>query len=226
MLYEFLRLIGYGAIGVIGCYLFNQRLAINEDESKARLAQIEQLKVLQPSNAMTAFEDMKKFYQGQIDMYRQMIKELESGKGSVQQIAVYRQKVFELETKLNLLMQVSGDVAKKMIANLGPLRFDQVRPFAYFALFDSTQAANYSFRSLYENWYYQFRIHGGTIMNIPLPAPNDWQGPYVSTGTHSPMYYSFDSVDLRTATFKKTDLRGVDLTDVLIDEHTRFPKLN
>lgn len=226
MLYEFLRLIGYGTVGAIAVFLIQQHKDNEKVLLDAKDAQIEQLKALQPSNAMTAFEDTKKFYQSQIDMYRQKITELESGKGSVQQIAVYRQKVFELETKLNLLLQVSGEVAKRMIDNLGPLRFDQVRPFAYFALFDSTQAAKYSFRSLYENWYYQFRIHGGTIMNIPLPAPNDWQGPYVTTGTHSPMYYSFDSVDLRTATFKKTDLRGVDLTDVLVDEHTRFPKLN
>jgi uncharacterized protein YjbI with pentapeptide repeats len=33
----------------------------------------------------------------------------------------------------------------------------------------------------------------------------------------------FDNVDLRTATFKRADLRGVDLSDAQMDVNTKLP---
>lgn len=222
--YELLRLIGYGTIGAAGVYLGDQRLSAKEDIIKAKEAQIAYLSSQQPTSVNTTFEAMKKYYQNEIDMYKLIIEKLESRSGNAKQIEIYKEKIIDLETKLNLITQISDDVTKKMIANFGPnLKFDEIKPFAFFALFDRRDSSENSFKAFYQELHYQFIIDNGPILKIPPTTVKDFPGQFVKTGTHSPLYYSFDNVDLKTATFKKTDLRGVDLSDVITDENTRFP---
>jgi hypothetical protein len=225
--YEFIRLIGYGTIGAVAVFLFDQRLKVKEEIIQKKDEEIKHLSSLLPSNMFEQFESLKKLYEEELEVYKKRLKAAESGAGNEEQIALYKQKVLELETKLNLLTQVSDDFTKKVITKLGPpLKFDDLRPFAFFAVVDKEDPAVREFIAYIENRNYKFRIDSGPILSIPLTTLKKYPGTFITTGTHSPMYYSFDSVDLRTATFKRTDLRGVDLSDVMIDRNTKLPAIN
>ena len=211
-LIEVLKLIGDTSIGAIALYLFQERIQAKNDK-------IDALNMYMPSNVRQNFEDLKKYYEGQIEFNKKLIADLKaSGSSDSSKYNYYRTQILELETKLSILAKVSDDATKRIAEKFGKdLKYSKITPFAFFKLYDEKDSAKNSFKTLYKNWFFEeYNSHDGPLDSLP---PN----PFVITGFHSPLYYSFDNVDLKTASFKNSDLRGVDLSLIVFDSATKFP---
>jgi hypothetical protein len=207
-----------GVICGVIIWFYNRELSIKD-------VQIDQMRMFQFDNVNSMIEAQKKLYSEQLANLEYKIKMLESSKGqNSEQIKIYKQQVIELQTKINVIKDISNEVVKAAEAKLGPsIKFTEIIPFSFYKFPDEqnsyTDSLFGNFLEIMESEYYEERIKYSRYHN-------HWSRFYLLHGQHSPIFYSFDSVDLRTATFTNADLRGVDLTKSIIDSKTKLPHKN
>lgn len=212
-------------------FLFKQQLDIKNSE-------IERMGIFQVDNVSTMFDAQKKLYQSQLEQLQQKIKELESsGENASNELNTYRHQVIELQTKINIIKDISIEVVRAAETKFGPLlKLNEVVPFSFYRI---PQNLNDEFDSLFEiamvqykkefwEWNYAYFYYPDNLSFsrriYVRPKLDSIENYPILKGIHSPMFYSFDSVDLRTATFRNSNLSGVDLSNAIFDSKTKLPK--
>lgn len=177
-------------------------------------------------NIYTLLVNRTRAYEEQI---KELNKEVEQwkarGEYNSEKVIYYQKERLKYQTRLNVLGDLSIDLKKETENLLGPnLTFTEVVPFIFSKLPNENNSTDDSIFQRTFSYY---------LLKCPPEVYYEWIKSYDSlgkalltffSGTHSPLYYSFDNIDLRTASFNNADLRGADLSKVNIDRTTRFPK--
>jgi len=177
-------------------------------------------------NFYSLLSNRTKFYTENIDDLNSKILQLEAqGIYDSEQIKWYRKKISEYQTKINIIGDLSTELKKEIESTFGrELSLSEVVPFIYYKLPNEN---NPSEDSIFRSTFTYYLLKCPPEVYFKWLKQNDSIGNFVLNffkGSHSPYFYMFDNVDLRTASFNNTDFRGVDLSTIKVDSKTKFPR--
>jgi predicted RNase H-like nuclease (RuvC/YqgF family) len=197
-------ILGVPTVIIIGSSLFREETQALKAHSEALKAQNDVLKETQYDRAFALIDSEKKLFLVEREELEKEIRGLrESGGEKVNEINNLRKQVSDVTEKIETLN------SSRSLLESGNFRQEKI---AYkFDFYEANFEERVSFHDTQFN-------QGATFEDA------NFLGDVTFLKAYFKRKLVFDEVDLRRATFNKADFSGVDLSTIIYDEHTTFPK--
>lgn len=208
-------ILGVPTLIAVGTKLYGLQAAALKANNEALQAQNTFLKETQYDRALSLIESQKKLYEHEREGFEKEIHALEqSGQAKEEQLAKLKEQVTKVSQTIRAL-----DASRSVIQGvaLDESVFQDLASFRY-SLFQRSvdfSACKFEDRVQFTDAMFESEVDFSACL---------FKDRVQFTQASFKSEVSFDGAVLQHATFNETDLRGADLSQATIDEHTKLPK--